>query len=205
MQQGGSAAAASLRVFRQQRHPREGFTARRTRILLYIRMRLQMSPQIRSIRKRPIAVITRERFFARVGAYVTLEEPWTRKRLPTHRTLAGQRVRPNMHLQSAEGHVHFLAVLATELLPGALSSGAVELSVFRQSREGGVTFTAIWALMAYSLSPLLGEVFRVYPRRRRSRRRIRTQRGLVYGGIRRRSQRERHQRLLHLRVHVRWR
>lgn len=185
MRQHRPATATTLGVLRQQRHPREGFTAAGTRILLNIRMGLQMSSQIRTIRERSVAVITREWFFASVGAYVTLEKPRSREGLPTHGTLAGQCVRPDMHLQRAEGNVHFFAVLTAELFSRTFSSSAVELAVFRQPGESGVAFTTVRALVANPLAPLLGEVLRVHPRRRRCRRRIGTQRGLIYGGVRR--------------------
>lgn len=118
-------------------------------------MRLQVRAKVRAVRKRPIAVIARERLLARVGAYVALEQPRPRKSLPAHGALAGQRVRPDVHLQRAKRHVHFLAVLAAELLPGAFAGGAVELSVLRQPGERGVTFPAIGTLVPDPLPPLL--------------------------------------------------
>ena len=70
--------------------------------------------------------------------------------------LARQRVRPDVHLQRAQAHVHFLAVLAREgLFRLAFGSRAVELLVLGQTGVSGVGFAAVGALV---------------PRRRRRRR-----------------------------------
>lgn len=156
-------AATTLSVLSQQRHPRKRLAARRARILLNIRMRLQVRSQIRPIRKRPIAISARERLLPRMRPDVSLKQPRSRERLPAHGALARQSVRPNVHLQRPQGHVHLLAILAAELFGGTAASGAMELPVLGQSGKCRVAFPAIRTLVSHAVlvvgSPFLGEVF----------------------------------------------
>jgi len=68
-------------------------------------------------------VLATEGLLSRVGAYVTLEEPWSRKRLAADGTLAGQGMRANVHLQGAQGHIGLVAVLAAEDLLHLIALG----------------------------------------------------------------------------------
>lgn len=170
-------------------------------------MRLQMRPQVRPVRERPVAVVAGERLLPRVRPYVSLEQPRPGERLAAHGAFAWQGVGPDMHLQRAEGDVDLLAVLATELLLRTFACGAVELPVFRQAGKGGVTLPAIRTLVSRALPSLVGgQIFRISTRRWRSRqRRTRTQGILIYGRIYGGAEGYRGEGLLHVRVNVRWR
>lgn len=71
------ARTATLRVFGEQRHAREGFRAIAAGVLLDVRVRLQMSAQIRAIGKGAMTMLAAERLLARVCAYVALQQPGT--------------------------------------------------------------------------------------------------------------------------------
>lgn len=141
-------------MFGQQRHPAEGFTASCARVLLYVRVRLQMSPQIGTVGKGALAVLAVEGLLSGVRANVSLQQPGARKGLSADVALAGQRVRPDVHLEGAQGHVHFVAVLAAKRLLGlvALSRGTVELLVLREATEGGVGLAAVRARVPGNVS-----------------------------------------------------
>lgn len=172
MQDAAGAVAAAVRVLGEQRHPREGLAAARTRIFFDVGVGLQVGPQVRAVGEGPVAVGTRERFFAGVGADVALQQPGPRERLAAHRALAGQRVGANVHLEGAQRHVHLLAVLARERFSGAFAGGAVKLAVLRQPGKGRVAFAAVRALVADALAAFFGVVGgRGW---RRGRRRVRT-------------------------------
>jgi len=157
---GGSGVAArtsALRVLGQQGHPREGLGATGAGVLLDVRVGLQMGPQIRAIGEGPVAVLAAEGLLARVGANVSLEEPWSGEGLAAQVALAGQRVGANVHLQSSQGNIGLVAILAAEGLLHlvALGGGAVELLVLGQAREGGVGFLAVRALVTRRLALVL--------------------------------------------------
>lgn len=99
-------------------------------------MGLEMSTEVRPIRKSAIAVLAGEGFLPRVSPDVSLEEPWSRERLPTQVAFARQSMSPNVHLEGTQRNVNFFAELANELL--LVLTGAVELDVLGQAREGGV-------------------------------------------------------------------
>lgn len=61
-----------------------------------------------------MAVITLEWFVARVGTDVSLQKPWPREGFATQMTLARFGVCPDMHFESAERCVSFVAELAFE-------------------------------------------------------------------------------------------
>lgn len=107
-----------------------------------------MGPQIAPIGERAIAVLTAEWLLPGVSPDVTLEQPRPGERFSTEMTLAGQRVRSDVHLQCSQTDVDLLAVLAREgFLRLALGRGAMELLVFRQAGVRRVGFTAIGALV----------------------------------------------------------
>lgn len=154
------AATPALCVLAQQRHPRERLAAVRARVLLHVRMGLQVGAQVRAVGERPIAVRAREGLLPRVRPDVALQQPGARERLAAYRALAGQRVRADVHLEGAQRHVHLLAVLAAEGLARALARRAVELAVFGQAREGRVALPAVGTLVPdRGRAGLLGEVF----------------------------------------------
>lgn len=67
-----TSVAASFGVLRQERHPREGLAAGGTRILLHVRVRLQVRPQIRPVGEGPVAVSAGKWFFSCVRPDVPL-------------------------------------------------------------------------------------------------------------------------------------
>lgn len=142
-----STTAATLGVLGQQGHPAEGLGARRARVLLHVRMRLQMGAQVRAVGESTLAVLAVEGLLAGVRADVALQQPGAGEGLAADVALAGQRVRANVHLEGAQRHVHLVAVLAAERLLRlvALGSGTVELLVLGQAAEGGVGLAAVGA------------------------------------------------------------
>lgn len=131
---------SAVQVFRQQRHPGEGLAAVGARVLLDVGVCLEMSTEVGAVGERPVTKRTREGFLAGVGTDVSLQQPWSREGFATEDTLAGEGVRPDVHLESTQRHVDFLTVLAAEALLGGglLVGGAVELLMLRQSRVRGV-------------------------------------------------------------------
>lgn len=84
-----STAAATLGMLGQQRHSAEGLAAGRARVLFHIRMCLQVSPQIRSVGERALAVLAVERLFTGVCSDVALQQPWAGEGLSANVALAG--------------------------------------------------------------------------------------------------------------------
>lgn len=144
------AAAPTLQVFAQQRHPGKCLAAPGTRVLLNIRVRLQVSPQVRSVGECSTAVVARKRFFSSVGANVTLEEPRSRESLSTQMALAGQCVRTDVHLEGSQRSVYFCAILAAEGFACETSLGgrAVVLLMLRKTGVRGVRLCAVGTLVA---------------------------------------------------------
>lgn len=133
----------------EERHAREGLAARLARIALHVRMGLEMSAQVGAVGKGARAVLAREGFLARVCPDVTLEEPWSGEGLTAQKALAGQRVRPDVHLEGAQRNVDLFAVLAAKgLFVSRLLSGAVQLLVLGQTAVGRIGLVTIWALVA---------------------------------------------------------
>lgn len=97
---GDDARAAAVHVLRQQRHAGEGLAAGGARVLLHVRVGLEVGAEVGSVRERPPAVLAGERLLPGVSPHVSLQQPRPRKRLPAHGTLARQRVSPNVHFES---------------------------------------------------------------------------------------------------------
>lgn len=133
-------------MLREQRHPAECLAAPVAGVLLHVAVSLQVGPQVAPVGERAVAMLTTERLLAGVRPDVTLEQPRPGERLAACRALAGQRVRPDVHLQRAQADVHLLAELARERLPRlALGGRAMELLVLRQPGVSRVRFVAIRA------------------------------------------------------------
>lgn len=79
---------------------------------------------------------------------VALQQPGPGEGLAAHLADAGQRVAPDVHLESPQAHILLLAVLAAEGFPGL--GIAVQLFVLGEPGEGGVGLGALGA--AESLS-----------------------------------------------------
>lgn len=133
-------AAAALQVLAQQRHARERLAAARARVLLHVRVRLQVSAKVRPVGESAATVMAREWLFARVGANVALQQPGPRESLPAQVAFARQRVRPDVHLERTERSVHLGAILAAERFSGETPFGgrAVVLLMFGQSGVSGI-------------------------------------------------------------------
>lgn len=131
---------AAVQMLGQQRHPGEGLAAVGARVLLDIGVCLEMSAEVGTVGEGTVTERTREGFLSSVGADVPLQQPRSREGFATENTLAGEGVRPDVHLESTQRHVDLLAVLAAEALlsGGLLVGGAVELLVLRQSGVRGV-------------------------------------------------------------------
>jgi len=99
-------------MLRKQRHPAEGFTAPVTGVLLDVAVSLQMSPEIAPVGERAVAMLTSERLLAGVRPDVTLKKPRPGERFAARNALAGQGMRPDVHLERAQTDVHFLTVFA---------------------------------------------------------------------------------------------
>ena len=92
---------------------------------------------------------TGEWFLAGVRPNVTLQEPRAGESLAAQKTLAGQCVRADVHLEGTQRDVDLLAVFAAKgFLVGGLLSDAVKFLVFGQSAVGRVGLVAIGALVA---------------------------------------------------------
>lgn len=79
-----------------------------------------------------------------VCAYVSLEQPGPGEGLAAELTHTGQRVSPDVHLESPQAAVLFLTVLTAEAL--LVAPLTVELLVSRQARGAQALFTAVQAL-----------------------------------------------------------
>ncbi|MPC41810.1 hypothetical protein E2C01_035415 [Portunus trituberculatus] len=125
---------------------------RPARVLLDIRVGLEVGPQVAAVREATVTLRALEGLLPRVGPDVSLQQPGPRESLATELTLAGQRVRADVHLEGSKARVHLLAVLACERPPGVLE--AVELSVLGKPSHGGVAAAAVWTSEALP-APLL--------------------------------------------------
>lgn len=76
-----------------------------------------------------------------VCADVALQQPGPGEGLAAHLADTGQRVAPDVHLESPQAHVLLLAVLAAEGFPGL--NIAVQLLVLGEPSEGGVGLGAL--------------------------------------------------------------
>ena len=130
----------------QQRHARKRFRTLLTAVLFHVAVGLHVRSQIGAIGEGARANVTLERLFARVRAHVALEQPRTAETLAAYFTLARQSVRANVHFESAQRRVRFLAVLAREIL---LDLGrAVKLFVFGEAAECRIRLAAAIALVS---------------------------------------------------------
>lgn len=137
-------------MFTQKRHSGKRLATTSARILFDIGMSLEMSSQIRAIGKGSAAVVTRERFLTRVGADVSLQQPRSGECLAAKVALARESVGPNVHFQRTQGGIYLCAIFAAERFPSkaTLSSCAVVLLVFGETRVRRVGFSTIGALIA---------------------------------------------------------
>lgn len=112
-------------------------------------MGLKVRSEVAPVGEGPLAVLAVEGLLAGVRPDVPLEEPRSGEGLSAKVTLAGQRVRADVHLECAQADVDLLAVLAGEgLLCLAFGRGAVELLVLREAGVGGVGLSAVGAGVA---------------------------------------------------------
>lgn len=93
--------APSVQVLGQQRHPGEGLAAVGAGVLLHVGMCLQMGSQVGAISEGSVTQRARERLLSCVCSDVSLQQPGSGERLSTQNTLAGQCVRPDVHLECA--------------------------------------------------------------------------------------------------------
>ena len=136
--------ATGLRVLVEQAHPGEGLAASRAAVLLVLQVGLEVGPQVGFVCKVPGAVVAGEGFLPGVGPHVTLEQPRTGEGLAALRALAGQGVRPDVHLQCGLGGVVLAAVLTRELLLDLV--GAVQLLMLQEPGLRGEALLAFVAL-----------------------------------------------------------
>jgi len=108
--------ASGVAMFGEQRHAAEGFTASRARVLLHVRVGLQVRAQIGPIGERAVTVLARERFLAGMRAYVALQQPRAAESFTAQFAYARQGVRADVHLQGAQGVVGLVAILAEKRL-----------------------------------------------------------------------------------------
>ena len=93
------AGASAVRVLVQETHPAERLLASRTGVLLGLEMGLEVSSQVGLVGKASGAIIAGERLLSGVDPQVALEQPGSGEALAANVTLAGQSVRPYVHLQ----------------------------------------------------------------------------------------------------------
>ena len=129
---GVAARAAAFRMLGQQGHAGEGLGAVGAGIFLDVGVGLKMSAQIGSVGEGSMAVLAAEGLLASMGADVALQQPGSREGFAADVAFAGQSVSSDVHFESAQGYVGFLAVLAAEGLFHLIAFGgrAVELLVF---------------------------------------------------------------------------
>lgn len=142
-------------MFGEKRHSGESLGTGATTVFLYLSVGLQVRAQVRAVCECARTMGTREWFLSSVCSHMSLKEPRARESLPTYRTLAWQRVSTNVHLERAQGRVTLVAKLAPEVLFNLRS--AVELLVFGQSTEGGITLAASFAVVAWCRLRLGGD------------------------------------------------
>ena len=130
----------------EQRHPGEGLVAGAARVLLHVSVGLEVGPQVAAVREAAVTLRALEGLLSRVGPDVSLQQPGPRERLAAQLTLAGQRVRADVHLEGAQARVHLLAVLARKRLGS--QGGAVELFVLAKAGVGGVRLATVSARVA---------------------------------------------------------
>lgn len=104
-------------------------------------MGLQVGAQIRTVSKGPVAMCTGKGLFTSVRSDVALQQPGPGEGLAAHLADTGQRVAPDVHLESPQAHILLLAVLAAEGFPGL--SIAVQLLVLGEPSKGGVGLGAL--------------------------------------------------------------
>ena len=113
---GLNSRTACVCVFVEESHPAEGPLAARTGVLLVLQVSLQMGPQVGLVCKGPGTVGAGKGLLPGVGPHVALQQPGPGKGLSTLRTLAGQSVGSDMHLECRLGVVGLEAVRARKVL-----------------------------------------------------------------------------------------
>ena len=137
------AGASAVRVLVQETHPAERLLASRTGVLLGLEMGLEVSSQVGLVGKASGAVIAGERLLSGVDPQVALEQPGSGEALAANVTLAGQSVRPYVHLQCWQWGVALVAKLAREVLLDLV--GWVHLLVLDVTWLRWESLLALWA------------------------------------------------------------
>ncbi len=112
-----------------------------------------MRPQVGLVGEAPRAVGASERLLPSMRPHVTLEEPRPRKRFAADVALAGQRVRPDVHLERGQAGVTLGAEFAREALGDLVR--AMKLEMLGVAGHGGEALLALGALVG--LLGLLGD------------------------------------------------
>ena len=100
----------------EESHPAERPLAARTGVLLVLQVSLQMGPQVGLVCEGPGTMGAGKGLLPGVGSHVALQQPRPGKGLSTLRTLAGQSVGSDMHLECRLGVVGLEAVRARKVL-----------------------------------------------------------------------------------------
>lgn len=91
---------SAVQMLRQQGHPREGLAAVGAGVLLDVGVCLEVGTEVGAVGEGPVTKRTRERFLTGVCTDVSLQQPRPREGFATEDTLAGEGVRPDVHLES---------------------------------------------------------------------------------------------------------
>lgn len=132
--------AARFLMFVQKRHSGEGFGAVFALVFLYVRVGLQMCPQVRPVCKSSVAVRARERLLPCVSSNVSLKQPGSGESLATDLADTRQGVGPNVHLKGTQAHIFLVTVFAAERLPRL--GITMQLLMFGQPRESRIGLIA---------------------------------------------------------------
>ena len=99
----------------EQAHAAECLLAAGARVLLVLEVSLQVGAQVGLVGEGAATLGAGEGLLPSVGPQVTLEQPRPGEGLAALLALAGKRVGPDVHLQSAGGVVTFATILASGL------------------------------------------------------------------------------------------
>jgi len=133
--------AARVCVLVEQSHPTEGPLAAGAGVLFVLQVGLQVGPQVGLVRKGPGAVGAGEGLLPRVGPHVALQQPGPGEGLPALGALAGQGVRPDVHLQGRLRVVGFQAVRAGKVFLNLI--GSMKLLMLQVARLGAESLFAL--------------------------------------------------------------
>ena len=97
-------------------------------------MRLHMSSQIGTIRKRSRAYITLKRLLTRMSPHMTLQQPRTTKTFTTYFTLTRKRMSPYMHFERAQRRICFLTIFTRKMFKHL--SATMKLFMVGQASKG---------------------------------------------------------------------